>query len=372
MLLYNVGKAVADMLLRLVSQALPTMHQDAVEQIFDAQSPYHPTQPVNIEMFPAQVKQRFSEVVPLPAYCVYHLRHVHVTWNGAVFHNLRVFTPSIVQARFVRMYQDTLLLRQWMGKIIHSPATACIAVCHDQWSVENYYHWLIDTLPRLLVLRQINQEATLLLPVSPKGQPDYIQHTVTALGFTRYLLLRNQQVLNAKNLLLPELTAPSLTQNPQLVQQVRSKLLDTLKLVPVTATRRVYAARASSGVRSIQNERAVEALLQRLGFEKVYFEQLSFLEQVQLMHETIVLVGVHGAGMTNMMFLPREAQVVELLNEKCGDLCYFRLASCLEIAYFYVPCLGVQPELGNQADLVVDTALLEKVLANCKLNMVTN
>ena len=80
------------------------------------------------------------------------------------------------------------------------------------------------------------------------------------------------------------------------------------------------------------------------------------------MRETVVLLGVHGAGMTNMLFLPDGAPVIELLNDEHGDPCYFLLASCLGLPYFYAPAKGTNPEIGNQSDLAVDTLLLRQIM----------
>ena len=41
-----------------------------------------------------------------------------------------------------------------------------------------------------------------------------------------------------------------------------------------------------------------------MGFETVYTEELSFAEQVRLFSETRCLVSIHGAGLTNLMFMP--------------------------------------------------------------------
>lgn len=42
------------------------------------------------------------------------------------------------------------------------------------------------------------------------------------------------------------------------------------------------------------------------------FEKMSLEQQVRLMRSTSILVGMHGAGMTNLLFLPRNAAVIEL------------------------------------------------------------
>jgi capsular polysaccharide biosynthesis protein len=287
-----------------------------------------------------------------------------VTWDGAVFHNLRLFVPSIVHPRFATRFQDTLLLRQWVGERV-APQETCVAVCHDQWSVENYYHWLVDTLPRLLVLRQHHPDILLMIPqpLPPKQLPEYISRSAKAFGFESFMPVTTRQIMSAECVVLPELTAPSLTQNPELITGVRSILLKELHSGQVHPTRKVYAARALQGVRRLVNEAEVDEVLKGFGFEKIYFDRLTFLQQIALMRQTSVFLGVHGAAMANMLFLPESAKVIELLNEDSGELCYFRLASCLGLDYFYAPCKATNPELGNQSDMMASAELLEKIVS---------
>jgi capsular polysaccharide biosynthesis protein len=136
------------------------------------------------------------------------------------------------------------------------------------------------------------------------------------------------------------------------------------KLSPANSgrQRKIYASRSTQSVRKLTNEALILPLLTAHGFEVVHFERLSFLEQVSLMSETSVFAGVHGANMTNLMFLPAEAVVVEFLNADHGDLCYFRLASCLSLPYYCIPCASTQPELFNQSDLTVATDFITRTL----------
>lgn len=346
-----------------VSKALPAWQRYTIEKIFPAREPYQPVPPVNVAMFSEEVVAPFLAPVEFHEHRTYSLTNVHVTWNGAVFNNLRLFVPSLVHDWYEPSFQDTLLLRQWVGRKVTAPAKS-VAVCHNQWSVENYYHWLADTLPRLLVLRQTHPNITLVLPqpLPPKQLPDYIRLSAAALGFTDYLPVNPRQVLRADTVVVPELTATPISQNPELIRQVRAELLTAYRPAPAPATRRIFAARAATGVRKLINEAEVDALLSEYGFEKVYFEHYSFLEQIKLMHETKVLLGVHGAGMTNMFFLQDDAKVIELLNQEHQVHCYYWLASCFGLPYFLAPCAGTNPAKTSHSDMVVDIATLKQVL----------
>ena len=333
-IMYRLLKFFGDALVKKIATSLPEWQRFEVEETFPSRPLYRPMPPANADMLTPALLARLTVPVHFKSYHLYCLRNVNVTWDGAVFHNFRLFGPSIVRRRFLVRFQDTLLLRQWVGERIKVTGND-IAVCHNQWSTENYYHWLIDSLPRLLVLRSIHPGMKLLLPrVSALHPvPEFISSSACILGFSDQLPLTPRQVLNAQSVILPDLTAASLTQRPELVRQVRQELLAALCPEPVRPFRRVYAARAAGYPRLLLNEPEVEDWLREQGFEKVYFETMTLLEQARLMHETEVLLAVHGAGMTNILFLPGNAKVIEIHNREYGDPCYLRLASCLNLTY---------------------------------------
>ncbi|ODN03890.1 EGF domain-specific O-linked N-acetylglucosamine transferase [Orchesella cincta] len=60
--------------------------------------------------------------------------------------------------------------------------------------------------------------------------------------------------------------------------------------------------------------------------------QTDFVEQLSIIAETDILIGMHGAGLTHLLFLPDWAVVFELYN--CGDVhCYADLARLRGVKY---------------------------------------
>jgi hypothetical protein len=364
--LYKTIKSTFDSVTRNVAVLMPRWKNYQVMGVMPAAPAYSPALPVNYRMLPPSFATAFKKEIEFEHHKIYAVQDVYVSWDGAVFKNLQIFTPSLVRPEFKSRFQDTFLLRQWLGEVVELPESEPgIAVAHNQWSAENYYHWLVDTLPRLLILRKKYPNYLLLVPqpLPPKELPDYIQKSAAVFGFTKYFPLTTNQILKAKHLVLAELTAESLFQNPELMVQVRQELITALCIDKPTPTRRIYASRATQAVRRLINEADIEELLQSYGFETVFFEQLTFLEQVQLMRETKIFMGTHGANMTNLMFLPQESTIIELLNKEDGDLCYFRLASCFSLPYFCVPCESTNSSLSNQADLLVDLKEIQQIIA---------
>ena len=67
--------------------------------------------------------------------------------------------------------------------------------------------------------------------------------------------------------------------------------------------------------RLVLNPLEVERALRRVGRVRVVsFENHTLAQQLQVMLETDVLIGVHGAGLSNGMFLDRCGIVVELFS----------------------------------------------------------
>jgi len=88
--------------------------------------------------------------------------------------------------------------------------------------------------------------------------------------------------------------------------------------------------------RRILNEKQIVSALESTGLYQVrvarFTPSVPFLSQLSLTHNTDLLVGLHGAGLTHTLLLPDWAQVIELYN--CEDPeCYSDLARLRGVGY---------------------------------------
>ncbi|EDW03910.1 EGF domain-specific O-linked N-acetylglucosamine transferase [Drosophila grimshawi] len=107
--------------------------------------------------------------------------------------------------------------------------------------------------------------------------------------------------------------------------------------------------------------------------QRVSFERLSFVEQLAITRNSDMLIGMHGAGLTHLLFLPNWACIFELYN--CEDPnCYKDLARLRGVHYatweqpelVYAQDEGHHPEGGAHAKFTnyrFDVPEFERVVA---------
>ena len=157
--------------------------------------------------------------------------------------------------------------------------------------------------------------------------------------------------------------------HPAALHKIREILLQAPKKTNLDLGKKIYISREKQVLRFVENEKEVVALLEKYGFKKIITETLSYEEQISICSNAEYLVSPHGAGLTNLLFMPKNSSVLELtvdltrfrpfLTE------YHRLSSMLDIRYFNQACeMGPNSTLkdSHQASLVVDLTKLEKNL----------
>jgi capsular polysaccharide biosynthesis protein len=68
------------------------------------------------------------------------------------------------------------------------------------------------------------------------------------------------------------------------------------------------------GTRSLINESEVEQTLQAYGFKKYYFEDIPISEQWSVARNAKVIVGMHGAALSNLVFNSNKVKLIELFH----------------------------------------------------------
>ena len=124
--------------------------------------------------------------------------------------------------------------------------------------------------------------------------------------------------------------------------------------------RKIYVSRINAPRRKFSNEEEVIALMKSFNFEIIELENTTLKEQVRLFSETKLLVAMHGAALSNMLFMSSKTSVVELYRKRrtifeLKSKVYKNLSPVLEIIHNEIACDPVNKKDDFfTGDLVVD------------------
>ena len=220
----------------------------------------------------------------------------------------------------------------------------------------NYSHWLARNLPKLSL---IDGDATLKsLPILiNQDLCTYQEEYLELLGIApdRLVRLPTRTVVSCRELYVPTI----LHGHPRMrraIDWIRDRVPHLL-VPPAAATGRIYVSRKDALQRVLLNEDEVEAALTKLGFEIVTLTGMPVRDQIALFSGARCIVGPHGAGLTNVMFAPPGAIVVEITNTKIRHMGDFRSIAFhmnqrhIEIVSGWYPNPGI--DKGQHADYSV-------------------
>lgn len=192
----------------------------------------------------------------------------------------------------------------------------------------NFFHWMIEILPRLAVLDRAGLAADYYLVDCLRP---YQGQALAALGIRPEQMIQPHCLLT---LVADEVVLPSFP-SPSCLRTHADRLLSALSADgPVAQTRRIYITRRATGTRMLHDEMAVERLLKSRGFETHAMECYPLAKQARLIREAEIVVGTHGAGLSNLIFARPGTQVIEFVPAaRFNYACYPKRTRFFELGH---------------------------------------
>lgn len=261
--------------------------------------------------------------------------------------------------------RDSLKYRYWLKVKLtyHSKKSIQNAIGLHGYYWNGYFHWMTEILTRLLVIKNKYKEIPIILP---EPRADYQWESIKAFDLSNTLYLNEKEYIQPNQYLyLVDYIAPPGNYHINVIKGLANHLTKFFceeKKIP--AHRKIYISRKKANKRKVLNEAVVEALLVEYGYEILCMEDYTFKEQINICHQTVSMVSLHGAGLTNMMFMPEGSTVFEFRFE--GDNltnCYYTMASEFNHRYFYQLCkIDDNIKTSHDGNVIVDINLLENNL----------
>ncbi|WP_416674566.1 glycosyltransferase family 61 protein [Egbenema bharatensis] len=312
--------------------------------------------PQDLELFDHELKRI------IPATTLLYLKDITVNPDGLLVCGSEILPQSFPSPRFMDSWKGIRgKLKLWFKNFLSSHRSIDREVfwVTDTWS-QGYFHWLTDALPRLFMIQEKLENATLLLPGTYQKQ-EFI--TSSLKPFSIQAIEFVHETFHCKDFKIPTHTAPTGNYNESIIRGLRSLYTSFYQHeCSDLSYSKVYVSRGRAKKRKIANEAECIAVLEEYGFKTIYFEDYSFEQQVKIALNAQYLVSNHGAGLTNMLFMKPGSSVLELRRTRAARRnCYFALSSALYLKYFYQLCSSENfNEDTHTANLIVDCHLLRE------------
>lgn len=228
----------------------------------------------------------------------------------------------------------------------------------------NYFHWMTETIPAIIAMRQQKSNALIMLP---KYMLDvsFVKEVIDMMAWEYDTFEHNECIMASSFYAIPVPHVGRFHYNllQQAAEQLRIKAGFDNSIVPF---RKIYISRGKARRRKIINEYALVEFLTKQGFEIHTLEDYPLGQQFQLFKESKFVISNHGAGLTNIMFMHPNCKVLELKSDNNNYWCYFSLANVFGLKYAYLLCKG-NSQNHRDADINVDLKTLSSMMEKIHL-----
>jgi capsular polysaccharide biosynthesis protein len=199
----------------------------------------------------------------------------------------------------------------------------------------NYYHWLIELLPKLFRFQfqqNIDDELVVIAPTQVLETPQLFE-ALEMVNFRKFkvrFIAPGESVQVEKLWWLPSenlsvfnkraglsYSVEDFLFSPAILSQFRDEIITKIKNTKTSTPKRIFLARPPH--RRPYNEEEVFAVFQQYGFEKVRPDLLSFAEQVSLFQNSEAIAGPTGAAWTNLLFSERDTSCFYWRPDEYGE-----------------------------------------------------
>ncbi len=234
-------------------------------------------------------------------------------------------------------------------------------------AITYYYHWLFDAMPKLGLLKKLgifDQIDYFLVPnYVDKYQIEYLD----------YFGIPASKVINAeleKHIQADKLYVASYVRvDDHHPKWTLDFLYNSLIKSPKksSADKRIYIARGDAAVnRKVINEAELIEMLKKYDFEIQYLSELSVVDQAKLFNAASVVVGAHGAGLSNLVYCEPGTKVLEFFPDQYVRHLFYDICNKRGIKYDYVLCssegTATNASDGQRISLIANVDLIEEKL----------
>jgi capsular polysaccharide biosynthesis protein len=213
---------------------------------------------------------------------------------------------------------------------------AGLCVFATSYYEENYFHWHHDILPAVMFAQQLLGGTPFKVIVGKRT--DYTEKSLQSFGIPpeRVVYLQPGKTVTVERLVFLSVgfSASPGSIHPQIRDVFRNVKEGLLRERSSEAPAgKLFVSRGASQRRLLVNRGELEQRFRARGFDIVDPGVLSYEEQIRIFDEAAIVVGEHGAGITNIGFCRSGVLLVEMFHPDYHDMCYRSLAAVMGVRH---------------------------------------
>lgn len=256
--------------------------------------------------------------------------------------------------------------RPYLGGHCRRIDTPCVNFLNFRLGEQNYYHFMVETtvLMRHVIAHALSSENRIKVLVHPETRENekvLKTHLLRECPGLSFETVNENERIYAKTLLQHRLHTNCSFRSPSRssdLKQISDIYRQAYNAPQQEHIYKIYISRKDARVRKISNEHLLVEKLRDLHFKIVAPGQLSLRDQVCLFSQARCIVGTHGAGLANLIFMKPGGRVVEIFGNDYVQGAYMWLSRLSGHEYDYV--IG-QPA-GRHQNLRLGDADIQKTI----------
>jgi Glycosyltransferase 61 len=241
------------------------------------------------------------------------------------------------------------------GRLIHGNATSIVshwggdARGNRRYGGAGYWHWLFDSVARLSLIDRFPPETQVITPpLSP-----WMRWFLERLNLGSRILETEATALRVENFYFSSPSSMTGCWNPYAVNFLRKSFLPFGSPPSDSLPKRFYILREGY-TRKIANESEVRELFTANGWSLIAPEKLSIPDQIALFRDAEAIAGLHGSALTNLLWCPPSARVLEFVPNNFMAGAFEWLARNNGLSHQYLLC-----DVNRAGDAIVDIPRVE-------------
>lgn len=196
-----------------------------------------------------------------------------------------------------------------------------------------YYHWMVDILPKIELLRRNGTDVTDFDAIVVRELNDSFQkETLQKLGvdLSKICETKENSRLSCESLTTVEIDNCI---NMKMHRFIPEWLRYSFSEKPSrNSDRKIYVSRPKGVRRGVENEETLIPVLVDAGYEIHKMEGMTVAQQAKLFSESKVVVSAHGGALTNMVYMASGGHVIELFGGHVYPF-YYGLSQVCDLGY---------------------------------------